>query len=311
MEWIASLTTINIVGPVLRLWQRRRHMGNDVIRRHGNGRIPQADARYWALSASAIYAVLNGECWDVFVYQRPDNGSGYRTQDLHELGEAVDRQSLLYQLHSLLIDGHRQHLRAMVDYYMTLSGPEAADLLRDIALDMNIDETERAERAWQIETVRRHPDSIGSINFAAWDFIRFINLCRIGAAADLFDQDEAEDFALIACHELQKTFGSWNECADHFLRARRFWHASDHHKAKSDQKKLTDVAAALRDCPDSPWRLVPWNMKLPEPRWLFVSALIDVVLAPVLEEKDRAYADELALKLDAVARRMMGEQART
>ena len=309
MDLITSLfAAIIIMGIVLLLWKKRQQPKYVIFRRRTGNDTSQPDARQWILSASAIYAVHHGEYWDDFVYQRPENGSGYQVQNLRELGEVVDRQSLLYQLHGMLVDGHRGLLRAMVDYYMTLSDSEAADLLRDIAADVNLDETERSERVWQIQAVRKNPDSVGSINFAAWDFVRFINVCRIGAAANLFEQDEAEDFALIACHELQKEFNGWNECADHFLRARRFWQASDDAKARSDQQKFTDAVTALRKQSDSPWRLVSWNMHLPEPRWLFVSALIDVVLAPVLSEKDRAHAAEVALKLDAVARRMMDEQ---
>lgn len=313
MDFITLLAVTLGCAVLLMIWWNRRGSAappDDVtIWWRGNPGELRPDAGSWAMCASAIYAVDAIQYWDEFAYESPAGDPDAETKGLREYWGIVDRQSLLYQLHGLLTAGHRRHLRPMVDFYAALSDDETTDLLRDIAADEGIDETERTERIWQVKAVRQNLDSIRSVDFGAWDFVRFINLCRGGVAAGLVERKEAEDFALIACRELQKCYRGWEECADHFLRARRFWQASDAPAARANQREFVKVADALKRHADSPWRHVPWDLALPEPRWLFVQALIDVVLAPVLGKEERRDADALALEMDAVARNLLRSDA--
>lgn len=262
---------------------------------------------HWPLCATAIYAVAEDEFWDVLgpgvpmdIQEAPGSGRAEWSKLIE-----FDRQSLLYQLKNLLIEGQRDSLQSMVSYYADLSDTEARDLLDDIGNDPDINETERKERVWQLKAVREDRSAIQSVNFLSWDLVRFINLCRTGAAAGLIDCEEAFDFSLTASHHLQRAFNSWDACTDHFLRAREFWRASDGLQTFSDNMKFEVARRRLSTAVNSPWQLVPWRMTLPPSNWLFVDALIDVVLTPILDEGSREGVDYIALEIDAVARRKL------
>jgi hypothetical protein len=310
MAVIFSLAALAVCTLVLSLrfkWQTVPAIPEtDVLRLRSSVSAAQLQAQpgHWPLAATATYAIRNGQCWDRFPYEERLGERGEFKRLFRQYWGVVDRRSMLRCLHWLLTGGHRATFDTMIGYYAKLTDTEANHLLLDIARDPHLDDSERTERSWQLRAVRANADRIRAVDFLAWDLLRYIELCRMATTAGLLQRHEAEDCALIAARELQRAFASWQDCADHFLRARRFWIASDDEASMADHASFVDAVATLGNSVDSPWRKVSWSMELPEPRWLLVRALIEIDQPPLLrDDDDEVYA--IATTMDGVARRMM------
>jgi len=98
----------------------------------------------------------------------------------------------------------------------------------------------------------RDPARIG------WNYPRTINLARLGYAAVYLQEDEAWGYIVPAAERLQKTFSSWQEVGQIYLKTRAAWYSS----AIGDRRQAEWAYRVLLSDQDSPWRKYPWNLDL-------------------------------------------------
>jgi hypothetical protein len=254
----------------------------------------QPEPQYWALANTLVFNARNGCAWDSL---RLDASADETRQSLRQSWGISDRATLLEQLHGVFTGGHRQALQPFVGHYAGL--PEAAfkqevERLRE---DRELPDEARRESLWQMQAARDNRDGVQSVNFLAWDMVRFIMLCQNGLLLDLIDEREARDFVLLPSLYLQRDYKSWLDCADQFMRARGFWAGGDPAMIPTQEATREVIELAQRD-PHSPWKLLAWEMALPHPQWLFVSALYEMQLLAPLSERERGEANEFELLLD-------------
>ena len=98
----------------------------------------------------------------------------------------------------------------------------------------------------------RDPARIG------WNFPRVINLARLGYAAGYLQEDEAWGYIAPAAERIQKTFSSWQEVGQVYLKTRAAWYSN----YVSDRRQAEWAYRVLVNDQNSPWRKYPWNLDL-------------------------------------------------
>ncbi|MBU6452178.1 MAG: DUF1266 domain-containing protein [Cyanobacteria bacterium REEB67] len=119
------------------------------------------------------------------------------------------------------------------------------------------DKTEDFDRA--LEVLQDHGDEFGDRGLLAWDYARYMNLCREGYRAKYFSEAETWELMAPMAAKIQSLFSSWKQFEDGYLVGREFWCASIYNKDK--WRYLRNVYRLYND-PNSPFQTVPWNTKL-------------------------------------------------
>lgn len=108
-------------------------------------------------------------------------------------------------------------------------------------------------RAWP------HGDAEGPIDFAVWDLVRVIELCRAGLGLGVLTEADARDTARFAAGTLQARYGDWSSLGSQLERAFRHTHdKATRHTARLAQIECDGIRAVMQ-APDGPWTLVPWT----------------------------------------------------
>src|SRR5690606_22494019 len=185
----------------------------------------------------------------------------------------VDRMSMLDTLYDLLITGHRTRFEHEVTQWAALDDTAAAAAERSLRAHAN-GGGEAAERLWRFRRVRANDRGIRSVDFLAWDFVRFAMLVRAGATTGYLSNAEAVDLLLMIVPDIRAHYASWAALGESFRLGRWYWNAQGGEgEAGADQHDISRQQALMSDT--SPWAQLPWNAEAPAARMLFADALHD------------------------------------
>jgi hypothetical protein len=89
----------------------------------------------------------------------------------------------------------------------------------------------------------------------AWDLARAAMTVRHAYSAEYLSESEAWSYLLTIAVKAQENFESWRDFGDRYRRGRIRWSNALH-------DRFDDILAFLVDDPRSPWRPLPWRMRL-------------------------------------------------
>jgi hypothetical protein len=89
----------------------------------------------------------------------------------------------------------------------------------------------------------------------AWDLARAAMTVRHAYSAEYLSESEAWSYLLTIAVKAQESFESWRDFGDRYRRGRIRWSNALH-------DRFDDILAFLVDDPRSPWRPLPWRMRL-------------------------------------------------
>ena len=92
----------------------------------------------------------------------------------------------------------------------------------------------------------------------AWDFGRYIFLCRTGYDAGFLTEGEAWSRILPAARLLQSAYSSWSEFAADYLVGRNFWNPS----TAAENNDIRFYITMMNCPPYGLWSTVPWSQSL-------------------------------------------------
>ncbi len=149
-------------------------------------------------------------------------------------------------------DGHRNAywdirkrlLVGKMENYLTIIKEEAS-------------ENNDGERAFIVAT-HLGPLHRGVLPITAWDFGRYISLCRGGVEAGWLSEQEAWDRIIPAARLLQASYGSWTDFASDYLLGRNFWNP----QAARDNETIRYTVTLLKAPPKGLWSTIDWNEPL-------------------------------------------------
>jgi hypothetical protein len=216
----------------------------------------EAQIRLHALALNGILDSLNGRSHTSLAYlydlKGGNDGADAVKSMLSESWGITSREGLIKMLNDFEsgTTGHRGRywrirlavLRHQPEHYIDVFG------------EMNEGD------AAAVHIVLQHIDKpLGpGLPITAWDFGRYINLCRSGFNAGLLSQSEAWDRIVPAARLLQASYSSWDEYAADYLIGRNFWNAGsilENEMIRGLIKGLERPGAGL-------WASIPWNESL-------------------------------------------------
>ena len=116
-----------------------------------------------------------------------------------------------------------------------------------------------AENANSLRIARRYYRKLGEQSLVAWDYARYISLCREGYSVGYLSEDEAWQRIIYAARILQRTFGSWQELGENYLIGREFWSLA---QTQKDGQAMRTIYSRLLSNSNSPWNRIPWALDL-------------------------------------------------
>jgi len=214
----------------------------------GNG-MPSRAQKEWALAASAILSTFNHERLDTL--STNDSALGVRNM-LQNWWSIGNRDEFLQALEWIDAGGHRQVFSELGARTADLSPEELSKAVSSL----------NAEDANSVMVAHRYYKQYGAQSITAWDYARYINLCRWGVAAGYISEAEAWPRAMHAAAILQQTFTSWSEFGENYLVGREFWSLS---QTRTDGQRMRAIYEKLVNDRGSPWNRIPWNLPLEQP----------------------------------------------
>jgi len=207
---------------------------------------PSREQQRWAIAASAILSGANHENLNTL----SSGGSALSTRRLLEDSWGIsDRDSFLKALEWIEQGGHRQLFNALGERSSRASAEELSAVLSKL----------NSEDANSLTMAHRYYEKFGSQSITAWDYGRYINLCRWGVASGYISEAEGWPCAMHAAQILQQTFGSWKEFGQNYIVGREFWSLR---QTKINGQEMRERYQRLVSDPSSPWNQIPWNLSL-------------------------------------------------
>jgi len=216
--------------------------------------ITLADQHAHALAFSAIIASLNRE--PLTVLSEGPVSAEHRQSTLNFLADngwnIKSREDLLENLAWIENGGHRkafwelrERLKLMpIEKFTTelvREGQTKNDFYRLLIAAMSL---------------RAPPRS--TLEIIAWDFGRYINLCRWGYVGGYFSEQETWERIMPVARFLQASFASWDEFSSDYLRGREFWSITETEK---NGDAMRDTAKFLAGT-GQPWSKESWPLSL-------------------------------------------------
>ena len=118
-----------------------------------------------------------------------------------------------------------------------------------------LDYTGEKESSRALKFILKHYNKLGAKGILAWDYCRYVSLCRWGYVVGFLEEKEAWDKILYIAPLLQKTFNSWAEMGENYIIGFKYWGGRRENQYSKTYQKLTED-------PASTWNLHPWNLTL-------------------------------------------------
>lgn len=200
----------------------------------------------WAIAASAILATFNREPLGTLSSGGDPQASKRLLRNAWGISSHNDLVGALAWIEQ---GGHRQLFTALG----ARSSSATPQALKEVESRLN------SEDANSLRVAHAYYQKFGAQSITAWDYARYINLCRWGVAAGYMSEDEAWPRVMYAAGILQQTFGSWREFGENYLVGREFWSLR---QTRIDGQAMQAVYTRLLSDPGSPWNRIPWSLPL-------------------------------------------------
>ena len=236
------------------------------------------------VAISAPYSLCHHEPWDRLACSDLE---GKRDMLARDWG-VHSRLDLLTQVFWLIMSGHRSDFDEERARWTNTSLAEAERYeLRGSAESSQ----EAAETLWRLERMRSNDRGIQNVDFAAWDIVRAAMLTRYGSALGWLTEAEAWDTLALLDRALRERYQSWTQVWESFRLTRWYWYSEG-----GEDEHFNDLHDLNRSFvllgPDGPWKLISWEVQVPESSLMILDDLIGAGVAEPLSTGERARATQ-------------------
>lgn len=211
------------------------------------------EAQLWMIALSAILNEQNGYSHDS-IYggrQRSAEQIKINKECLERDWNISNRQTLMDSLDWLWEDGHRSDFLKARSFFSALSENGQNDYLKAISKE--------SDRYIQYHLIKAYDKKLPQAGILAWDFGRYVFLCRDGAFLGYISNQEAFELMLKVAKVIQKSYLSWKEYGLAYMAGRQFWLKN----LSSDSAHWhTNYLSKMLFDKDSPWVKLDWSTKL-------------------------------------------------
>lgn len=122
------------------------------------------------------------------------------------------------------------------------------------------------QRWWHVHGPRELHDVLRNLGSSpnpdnAWELLRFIIVARLGAAAEMIDDDDSWSMVGPIATRLQDSYDDWSAMAQAYVRARRQWQELALDGSQDDDTMLW-ITENLQSLRAGTWTEVPWDLEL-------------------------------------------------
>jgi hypothetical protein len=207
-----------------------------------------------ALAFGAVVSSVNNESLTELNEGPVDDELQRRQQlSLYKWWNIKSRNELLTTLKWIEDGGHRKTLWETREYLKLLP---VENLLEEVFKDTK-DKNEFNRKLMAALSIGEPQRKVPSIT--AWDYGRYINLCRWGYICGYLTEEEAWDMIFPVARYLQQSYTSWSEYAEDYLRGREFWSLT---QMIMDGYMHRETAAKLLADRNSAWNSTSWDFFL-------------------------------------------------
>lgn len=208
--------------------------------------------RAWALATTALLAYYNRDRIDMLSPNvRNDSNVAETRGILHDWWGIDNRSDLLQSLEFLERGGHRLEFQKLGQSLMAMTNARYKALISA--------ERSHPYQARRMNLTREHFREHRDNSLVAWDYSRYIMLCRWGYMVGFLTEEEAWHRIMPAARTMQSSFRSWMELGEDYLVGREFW---SREQMDRNGRIYRDIEKWLRKEPRSPWNQLPWQMDL-------------------------------------------------
>lgn len=211
-----------------------------------------SEAQLWMMALSAVLSEQND-------YRHDTLYGCKKTAELIENNKHMmkrdwgisNKADLLRSLNWLLKDGHGVDFLDKKHFLSTLSEASQDSYLN--RLDKN------SSKGIQYHLVKNYNRSTPQAGVLAWDYGRYIFLCRDGALLNYISEQEAWKLMLKAAKLAQKAYSSWREFGLAYIAGRQTWLSNI--SEESTEEQVSKIKNLIID-KESPWNRLDWNTEL-------------------------------------------------
>lgn len=210
----------------------------------------------WALATTAILMEVNDQRHDILggKFESVETVDSLKRM-LSNWWDINSRKDLIRALRWLGETGHRTDFDETGEMLYSLTPEEITTCMVNAQHD--------PETYHQLELVRDYYPRVGEKSLLAWDFSRYIALCRWGYLVGYITEEEAWEKIMPAARILRTHFSSWQEFGENYLLGREYW---SYERTMANGKEYRQVFSRLLNDPASPWNVCPWNTDLEKVR---------------------------------------------
>ncbi len=122
------------------------------------------------------------------------------------------------------------------------------------------------QRWWHVHGARELHDTLHQLGDSpnpdnAWELLRFMLVARLGAAAQMFDDDESWDAIRPVARRLQHAYEGWTAMAQAYVTARRQWQDMPL-DGSGDDDMMQWITENLQMLRAGTWSELPWDLEL-------------------------------------------------
>ncbi len=146
-------------------------------------------------------------------------------------------------------------------HYFDLLGKSIVEEGKDkcAAFEAYLIKNNQPEALYQFRIIEKYYGAVKEKNILAWDYARYIALCRWGYQAGYITEDEEWQKIMPVARLLQKTFDSWDDLGQDYLIGRKYMSYdgkfSDNYLFEAAYKHLCTDKSSL-------WHRYSWEMVL-------------------------------------------------
>lgn len=214
----------------------------------------EVEAKLHAMAFGAILASFNGD--DPVTLNKDDGDATRQQESLAKWWNVHSREELLALLEGMTNgkNGHRvsfwktqqqfRNLEPGMLWPTIFASAKAGEDIEDLILVASY--------------IHAPPDKC--LALTAWDFGRYINLCRWGWDAGYLNETEMWERMMPVARLLQKSYSSWSEFASDYMRGREYYSApATRESGAKMQQTVNDLLAAK---PKGAWKDIEWSAPL-------------------------------------------------
>ena len=225
-------------------------------------RLDSTISQKWALAAVALVSQVSGRDHKT-LGGRPLTPSNLRKarKKLRREWDIRDQEDFDEIQDWLLETGHRAEFLELIERIMGRPDTEVQAYLDEVnkgGYDFR-SKTERKEETCRVELIQQEGKELKRRGFLAWDYIRYIDNCRLGYLAGYLEEEAAWDNIQSVAQVLQSRYDSWRELGETFIHARVFWSCVEDRR---NGIRYERTFRKLLKNAKSPWVKIPWETPL-------------------------------------------------